>query len=177
VVFERHFVPPFRSEEICWQLELPRPDHRGSGSPLCVLLLTVHLLGERLRLPGRETGSARSPAKAHPAVQPQNRSTPSMSPDSSLDRESFQQLLANAFAVQESQMDRQSLSAIVEVERLIAKGELDVDGAMHLIVDCARNVANATGVAIGLLKGDQLVYRIIVVGKISPCSCVLSVFV
>lgn len=56
-------------------------------------------------------------------------------------------------------MDRQSLSAIVEVERLIAKGKLDVDGAMHLIVDCARNVANATGVAIGLLKGDQLVYR------------------
>ena len=56
-------------------------------------------------------------------------------------------------------MDSQSLSAIVEVQRLIAKGELDVDGAMHLIVDCARNVANATGVAIGLLKGDQLVYR------------------
>jgi hypothetical protein len=82
-----------------------------------------------------------------------------MSPDSSLDRESFQKLLADAFAVQESQMDRQSLSAIVEVQRLIAKGELDVDGAMHLIVDCARNVANATGVAIGLLKGDQLVYR------------------
>src|ERR1019366_2276781 len=38
----------------------------GSGA-LCVLLLTVHSLGERLRLPGRETGSARSPAKAHPA--------------------------------------------------------------------------------------------------------------
>jgi hypothetical protein len=56
-------------------------------------------------------------------------------------------------------MNRQSLSAIVEVQRLIAKGELDVDGAMHLIVECARNVANAAGVAIGLLQGDQLVYR------------------
>ena len=56
-------------------------------------------------------------------------------------------------------MDSQSLSAIVEVERSITRGELDVDGAMHLIVDSARNVANATGVAIGLLKGDQLVYR------------------
>jgi hypothetical protein len=76
-----------------------------------------------------------------------------------LDRESFQQLLANAFAVQESEVDSQSLSAIVEVQRLIGKGELDIDRAMHLIVDCARNVASATGVAIGLLKGDQLVYR------------------
>jgi hypothetical protein len=78
---------------------------------------------------------------------------------SSLDRGSFQRLLANAFAVQESQVDSQSLSAINEVQRLIGKGALDVDGAIHLIVDCARNVANATGVAIGLLKGDQLVYR------------------
>jgi hypothetical protein len=81
-----------------------------------------------------------------------------MSTHSSLDRESFQQLLASAFAVQESQMDSQSLSLIVEVQQLITRG-LDVDGAMHLIVDSARNVANATGVAIGLLKGDHLVYR------------------
>jgi len=78
---------------------------------------------------------------------------------SSLDRRSFQRLLANAFAVQESQVDSQSLSAINEVHRLIGKGALDVDGAIHLIVDCARKVANATGVAVGLLKGDQLVYR------------------
>src|SRR6266404_3840246 len=78
---------------------------------------------------------------------------------SSLDRGSFQRLLANAFAVQESQVDNQSLSAINEVQRLIGKGELDVDGAIRSIADCARNVANATGVAIGLLKGDQLVYR------------------
>jgi hypothetical protein len=82
-----------------------------------------------------------------------------MSSSSSPDRESFQQLLANAFAVQESQMDSRSLSAIVQVERLIAKGELDVVGAMHVIVECARNVANATGVAIGLLQGNQLVYQ------------------
>ena len=56
-------------------------------------------------------------------------------------------------------MDSQSLSTVVEVQRLITRGELDVDGALHLIVDCTRNVANATGVAIGLLKGNQLVYR------------------
>jgi hypothetical protein len=78
---------------------------------------------------------------------------------SSLDRRSFQRLLADAFEVQESQLDSQSLSAINEIQRLIGKGALDVDGAVRAIADCARNVANATGVAIGLLKGDQLVYR------------------
>ena len=110
-----------------------------------------------------------------------------MSTHFTLDRESFQKLLAGAFLVQEyldSQkakrpaVDRppksaitekpkeaispyytQSLSAIVEVQRLIAADEFDVDGAVALIADRARNVANATGVAIGLLEGDELVYR------------------
>ncbi len=35
----------------------------------------------------------------------------------------------------------------------------DIDGALHQIADSARNVANATGVAIGLLKRDQLIYQ------------------
>lgn len=78
---------------------------------------------------------------------------------SALDRESFQTLLGNAYAVQQSQMDSSSLSAIVELQRLIARGDLDMDGALHLIADRTQNVANATGIAIGLLKGDQLVYR------------------
>jgi hypothetical protein len=82
-----------------------------------------------------------------------------MSAFSSLDREAFQQLLASAFAVQESQIDTQSLSAVMEVQRLLRTRELDVDGAMHRIVESARKVANATGVAIALLKGDRLVYR------------------
>lgn len=82
-----------------------------------------------------------------------------MSSRPTLDRESFQQLLANAFAVQQSRVDRQSLSAIVELQGLIAKGELDAAGVMHLTVDRARNVAHATGVAIGLLKGNRLVYQ------------------
>ena len=82
-----------------------------------------------------------------------------MSSNPSFDRESFQELLANAFAVQESDIDRESLSAIVEVQRLIAKGELDADGTMHLIVDCARDVAHAGGIAVAVLEGNQLVYR------------------
>ena len=47
----------------------------------------------------------------------------------------------------------------MEVQRLVKRGELDVDGAMHRIVESARKVANATGVAVALLRGDRLVYR------------------
>lgn len=82
-----------------------------------------------------------------------------MSAHSTLDRQSFQNLLASAFVVQESLINVQSGSAAVEVLHLIMAGELDVNGAMDAIADRARNVANATGVAIGLLKGDQLVYQ------------------
>lgn len=82
-----------------------------------------------------------------------------MSTNSSLDRESFQQLLAAAFAVQESRMDTQSLSAIIEIQRLITTGDLDVDAAVHVIANHARSVANAAGVAIGLIQGHQLVYH------------------
>ena len=78
---------------------------------------------------------------------------------SSLGRQAFQQLLANAFAVQESQIAPQSLADIMEVQRSIAQGKLDLDGAMRHIVESARNVANATGVAIGLLNGGRLTYR------------------
>lgn len=82
-----------------------------------------------------------------------------MNTPSTLDPDSFQMLLASAFFVQESGMDTESLSAIVELQRSIATGAIDVSGAMPLIAERARNVANATGIAIGLLKGDQLVYR------------------
>ena len=81
-----------------------------------------------------------------------------MSSDPTLDRESFQKLLASAFAVQESGMKSQSLVAILELQRSIRMGHLDVDGAAHLIAEWARSVANATGVAMGRLKGDQLIY-------------------
>lgn len=81
-----------------------------------------------------------------------------MTARSSLDPEPFQKLLADAFVVQQSGMDTQSLSAIVELQRSIATNKGDVDRAMHLIADRARDVANATGVAIALLQGDKLVY-------------------
>jgi|CZKR01.1.fsa_nt_gi hypothetical protein len=92
-----------------------------------------------------------------------------MNTSSSLDRETFQQLLASAFAVQESQINPQSLSDIMDVQRSVARGKLDVDGTMRHLVESARNVANAAGVAIALLNGDQLTYR---AGSGTSASCI-----
>src|SRR5579862_3163737 len=75
------------------------------------------------------------------------------------DRETLQQLLANAFAVQESHIDPHSLTAIMQIQALLATGKLDVDSVMAHIVNSARNVANASGVAVALLKRDRLTYR------------------
>jgi hypothetical protein len=85
------------------------------------------------------------------------------------DPDIFQQLLADAFAVQESQINSQSLAAIMEVQRSVASGKLELDGAMNRMVESARGVANATGVAIALLKGDQLTYR---AGSGSSADCI-----
>jgi len=82
-----------------------------------------------------------------------------MTRPSTLDVASFQKLLASAYVVQQSGLDTRSLSSIVEMQRLLAAGRVDADAIMHMAAQRARNVANATGVAIGLLRGDQLVYR------------------
>jgi len=79
-----------------------------------------------------------------------------MSNHSTVDREYFQKVLTSAFAVQQSQLDSQSLSALVEAGRLVPNGELDVDGAMPLIVDRTQKVTTAAGVAIDPLSGVQL---------------------
>ncbi|HET9408397.1 MAG TPA: GAF domain-containing protein [Candidatus Sulfotelmatobacter sp.] len=82
-----------------------------------------------------------------------------MNTHSSLDPESLQSLLASAFAVQESGIDPQSLSILMELQRSIAKDEREVAQAMQRIADGARMVANASGAAIALIKADQLIYR------------------
>ena len=81
-----------------------------------------------------------------------------MSAHSNLDREAFQTLLASAFSVQESGISKQSLSAVVEVQKSIAKHE-SFEGILALIADRARIVAGASGIAIGILTGHRLVYR------------------
>lgn len=107
---------------------------------------------------GDRTGSDRSSARGRTAVL-QNVSATDMTAPFNFDAEPLQQLLCDAFAVQESGMNKESLAAIVKVQGLIATGELDIDRAMGMIAAHAQNVANAAGIAIGLLNGDQLVYR------------------
>ena len=75
-----------------------------------------------------------------------------------LDAESFQELLASAFVVQQRLMDVQFPCAIPTLRTLVATGNIDVNAAMQVIAGRARNLANANGAAIGLLKGDELVY-------------------
>jgi len=82
-----------------------------------------------------------------------------MSSHASLDRESFQSFLANAFAVQNSGLNRQLLSALIEVQHFITEDEFTVDRALDLIADRALKVCNASGIAIALLEANQLVYR------------------
>jgi len=82
-----------------------------------------------------------------------------MSDPFSIDGECFQRFFANVFAVQESGLDTQSLSALIEVARFVASDEFDLDRAMIMIADRTRNVFNASGVAIALLEANQLVYR------------------
>ncbi len=82
-----------------------------------------------------------------------------MSTDPAFDRASFEKFLASAFAVQQSGLDSQSLSALAELHRSITTGESDLDRSMHMVAERARTVANATGVAVAQLIANQLVYR------------------
>jgi putative methionine-R-sulfoxide reductase with GAF domain len=120
--------------------------------------LTLHSLDGKLRLRDADLVWTPSTAGAYSGIAAGDFVPADMSTHSTLDRESFQKLLASAFVVQES-LTGQSGSLIVELLPLIVARELDVNGAMHVIANRARNVTGATGVAIGLLKGDQLVYR------------------
>lgn len=77
----------------------------------------------------------------------------------SLDPESFEAFLANAFEVQHSGLDPQALSVVIDVQRFMATAEFDLGGALHLIADRALKVSNASGIAIALLESNELVYR------------------
>ena len=83
----------------------------------------------------------------------------SMTTHPSLDRASLEKFLASVFAGHKSGLDSQSLSALVELRSSIMSGEPDLDRAIHMVADRTRNVANATGIAVALLKADQLEHR------------------
>ena len=82
-----------------------------------------------------------------------------MNTHQSFDRESFQSLLANAFSVQQSGMAPESLAAIIEIQRVVTGDGVDAGYAMNLLVERARGIADASGIGIAVLEGNQLVHR------------------
>ncbi len=77
---------------------------------------------------------------------------------SSVDRDNFQQLLSNAYKLQQREIDHQSLADIGEVQRAIASETFNVDGIFQHIVESASRVSHASGAAIGVLNQAQLIY-------------------
>jgi hypothetical protein len=77
-----------------------------------------------------------------------------------LDPESFHEFLGGSIVAQETGVDMKSLSDLLHLQQSIATGEFDLNRSIYLIAKHARTVANATGVAIGLLEEDQLVYQV-----------------
>jgi putative methionine-R-sulfoxide reductase with GAF domain len=86
-----------------------------------------------------------------------------------LDAASFQQLLAAAYVVQ-AHNDRvagrkrkadatNTLSEIAETQRLIQTQQLDLQAATKLIAERLQEITNASGVAVGIVEGDDLAYR------------------
>ena len=82
-----------------------------------------------------------------------------MSVHSNLDRDAFQSFLANAYAMQTSGLDTRSLSALVEMQQFITGDEFELHRAMLMMAEHVVKVCNASGGAIALLEGNELVYR------------------
>ena len=76
-----------------------------------------------------------------------------------LDRQSFEAFLANAFAVQKSGLDAQSLAAVADVQRFMESPEFALERALPLIAERALQASKASGIAIALLESMDLVYR------------------
>lgn len=74
-------------------------------------------------------------------------------------RESFQNFLAIAFAVQESGLDTRSLSALLELQRSTATGEPALHRTIQQAANREQNVVKAMGITRAPIRGDKLVYR------------------
>lgn len=86
-----------------------------------------------------------------------------------MDEQSFQQLLAAAYVLQEHnrqltvtgvKRDRaQTLARIVETQTLLQSGKLNVAAANQFIAEQAQKITGAAGAIIGLVKEDRLAYE------------------
>lgn len=110
-----------------------------------------------------------------------------------LDEETFQRLLEAAYVLQE-QSDADSapatsadythtLAEIVDIQQLIQSHHLDLQSAMNLIAERAQALTRADATAIGVVDGDQLLYRAAsggdaaaVVGSRLPFDSALSTY-
>ncbi len=86
-----------------------------------------------------------------------------------LDRETFQQLLAAAYVLQEQNENlhpkpsrpdyTEALSDLVEIQSLIQTHQIDLQSAASLISSRVQKFTGADGAAVGLLKEDELIYQ------------------
>lgn len=123
--------------------------------------LTTHRLDEKLQISSaallRNAGSPKVLRQSSRRLG--THSGMSMSTDSSPDPASLEKLFASVFAVQSSGLDSESISALAQLRRLIMMPEADLAHAMDMVAEYARAIADATGVAVAQLVGNQLVYR------------------
>jgi len=68
-------------------------------------------------------------------------------------------IFANAYSVQESEIDADALRTIVEIQELIDANDSYPGAAVRLVAERARSLADADGTAIGILKQGRLVYE------------------
>src|SRR5690348_1860928 len=87
-----------------------------------------------------------------------------------LDQQSFQQLLQAAYVLQEhndqlhlvaglSGDTTRGLLEIVEIQRAIENQEVDAASALRLIAARVLKLTGASGIAIGVIQGREIVYR------------------
>jgi putative methionine-R-sulfoxide reductase with GAF domain len=85
-----------------------------------------------------------------------------------LDEESFQQLLAAAYVIQQHNesapveeirpSQTTTLAEIVEIQTLIQSHQLDLPATMNLLATRAQKLTRASGAAIAVIEGDELRY-------------------
>ena len=85
-----------------------------------------------------------------------------------LDEESFQQLLAAAYVIQQHNesapveeirpSQTTTLAEIVEIQSLIQSHQLDLPAAMNLVATRAQKLTRASGAAIAVVEGEELRY-------------------